>query len=46
MLQIKKIMNDINENVKKAINKINEKDPSFGENFRTLVQRNIYPDRR
>jgi len=36
-------LNSIIETVK---NKINEKDPSFGENFRTLVQRNIYPDRR
>ena len=25
---------------------INKKDPSFGENFRTLVQRNIFRDRR
>jgi len=36
-------LNSIIETVK---NKINEKDPSFDENFRTLVQRNIYPDRR
>ena len=36
-------LNSIIETVK---NKINKKDPSFDENFRTLVQRNIYPDRR
>jgi hypothetical protein len=36
-------LNSIIETVK---NKINQKDPSFDENFRTLVQRNIYPDRR
>ena len=36
-------LNSIIETVK---NKINEKDPSFGENVRTLVQRNIFRDRR
>ncbi len=36
-------LNSIIETVK---NKINEKDPSFGENVRTLIQRNIFRDRR
>ena len=39
-------MTNLNSIILSVKNKINQKDPSFDENFRTLVQRNIYPDRR
>jgi hypothetical protein len=39
-------MTNLNTVILSVKSEINKKDPSFGENFRTLVQRNIYPDRR
>jgi hypothetical protein len=39
-------MTNLNSIIETVKNNINKKDPSFNENLRTLVQRNIYPDRR
>lgn len=41
-----KYMTDLNSIIETVKNNINKKDPSFDENLRTLVQRNIFPDRR